>query len=223
MLSRERRFTSDAAHELRSPLAGLRIQTEIAQMMLDDPDTHLSALNNLTHGIDRIAQLIEQLLTLSRLENLEQLDELETINWQALIEQNVSQLYPQAESKRLEICADLQSIPQNQQGKPLLINLILRNLIDNAINYTPEGSKIKLTLTSNGLTIEDDGYGVSDEDLNKLGQPFYRPVDRPVQSDKDEKGSGLGISIIKRIVELHGFSMKLSRSEMGGLKAEIIF
>lgn len=223
MLSRERRFTSDAAHELRSPLAGLRIQTEIAQMTLDDPDTHLTALNNLTNGIDRIAQLIEQLLTLSRLENLEQLDELEPINWQTLIEQNVSQLYVQAENKRSEISVDLQSLPQNQQGKPLLLNLILRNLIDNAISYTPEGSKIKLTLTSNGLTIEDDGYGVSDEDLHKLGQPFYRPVDRPVQSDKDEKGSGLGISIIKRIVELHGFSMKLSRSEMGGLKVEILF
>lgn len=88
MFNRERRFTSDAAHELRSPLAGLRIQTEIAQMTMDDPEQHQQALKNMTGGIDRISQLIEQLLTLSRLDNLEQLDNVEPIHWQRLIEEN---------------------------------------------------------------------------------------------------------------------------------------
>ncbi|WP_018652805.1 ATP-binding protein [Actinobacillus capsulatus] len=223
MFNRERRFTSDAAHELRSPLAGLRIQTEIAQMTLDDPIEHGKALQNMTSSIDRIAQLIEQLLTLSRLENLAELEQLEPIDWRKLIENNVSQLYQQAENKRSEIIVDLQNIPKVQLGKSLLLNLVLRNLIDNAINYTPKESLIKITLTADSLVVEDNGNGVSDEDLAKLGQPFYRPVDRSIQSEQDEKGSGLGISIIKRIVELHRFELKLSRSEMGGLKAEIFF
>lgn len=223
MFSRERRFTSDAAHELRSPLAGLRIQTEIAQMTLDDPVEHQKALQNMTGSIDRIAQLIEQLLTLSRLENLEQLDELEPIDWRRLIEHNVSQLYAQAERKRSEIVVDLQAELQGQMGKSLLLNLVLRNLLDNAIHYTPMGSLIKLTLKNDRLIVEDNGNGVSDEDLAKLGQPFYRPVDRPVQGQADEKGSGLGISIIKRIVALHNFTITLAHSEMGGLKVEIQF
>lgn len=223
MFNRERRFTSDAAHELRSPLAGLRIQTEIAQMTIDEPEAHQRALNNITGSIDRIAQLIEQLLTLSRLESITELDEQEKIQWQELIESNVSQLYSQAERKGTEIEVDIQSQPENQQGKPLLLNLALRNLLDNAIHYTPNNSLIKLKLSKQRLIVEDNGNGVSDEVLAKLGQPFYRPVDRPVQSDNDEKGSGLGISIIKRIAELHGFNFQLSHSALGGLKAEIVF
>lgn len=223
MFNRERRFTSDAAHELRSPLAGLRIQTEIAQMTRDDPIEHERALNNMLGGIDRITQLIDQLLTLSRLENIEQLEDLETVNWQSLIEQCVSQCYHLAEAKGSDIRVEIESNAQNQQGKMGLLHLVLRNLLDNAIHYTPERSMIQLTLTEKSLSVEDNGNGVSDEDLAKLGQPFYRPADRPVQSQQDEKGSGLGISIIKRIVKLHGFQFQLSRSQLGGLKAELIF
>ncbi|WP_150539548.1 ATP-binding protein [Actinobacillus vicugnae] len=227
MFNRERRFTSDAAHELRSPIAGLRIQTEIAQMTADDPIAHHKALQNITGSIDRISQLIEQLLTLSRLESLAELNELEPINWRTLIENNLNQFYSLAENKRSKIIVNLQNEPKKQLGKSLLLNLVLRNLLDNALNYTPAGSTIQLTLSEKSLTIEDNGNGVSDEDLAKLGQPFYRPTERPVThstaSAQDEKGSGLGISIIKRIVALHHFDLKLSRSELGGLKVEILF
>lgn len=223
MFNRERRFTSDAAHELRSPLAGLRIQTEIAQMTIDDPIEHTKALENMLGGIDRLTQLMDQLLTLSRLENVEQLQDLEAINWQSLIEQAVSQCYAKAEEKGSDIRVEMTSQPENQQGKMGLLHLVLRNLLDNAINYTPKNSLIQLSLTRHSLTVEDNGNGVSDEDLAKLGQPFYRPADRPVQSIQDEKGSGLGISIIKRIASLHGFQFILSRSALGGLKAQIVF
>lgn len=223
MLNRERRFTSDAAHELRSPLAGLRIQAEIAQMVADDPQAHAQALQNITNGIDRIAQLIEQLLVLSRLENINRLDENEVIHWQTLIEKTVSDLYLNAEQKQSDIYVDIQSSPQYQQGKPLLLQLILRNLIDNAINYTPEKSLIKITLTQQKLIVEDNGNGVSDEDLKMLGQPFFRPLERPTDSVQDEKGSGLGISIIQRISQLHHFDFQIKRSELGGLKCEVRF
>ncbi|OOR98469.1 two-component system sensor histidine kinase QseC [Haemophilus paracuniculus] len=223
MFNRERRFTSDAAHELRSPLAGLRVQAEIAQMAQDDPETHQRALKNIEGSIDRISQLIEQLLTLSRLENITQLDELESVNWQSIAESNVSQLYALAEQKQSDLYLDIESEPPPQQGKPLLLSLVLRNLIENAIHYTPSGSLIKILLKSDRLIVEDNGNGVSDSDLAKLGQPFYRPVDRPTDNGQDEKGSGLGLSIVKRILALHHFQLKLSRSELGGLKAEILF
>lgn len=223
MFNRERRFTSDAAHELRSPLAGLRLQTEIAQMTVDSPDEHKIALDNLISGIDRITQLIEQLLTLSRLENLKQLDDLEPVDWKKLIDSTVTQLYAKAENKHSDIRVEIFGMPKNQQGKKLLLNLVLLNLVGNAINYTPEGSLIRITLSEKNLTVEDNGSYISDEDIAKLGQPFYRPAERPVHSKHDEKGSGLGISITKRIVQLHRFSLQLSRSQMGGLKAEIIF
>ena len=223
MLNRERRFTSDAAHELRSPLAGVRIQTEIAQMTQDDAKAHERALNNLLGGIDQITQLMDQLLTLSRLESLTELDSLEEINWQTLIEQGVSQCYHQAELKGSDIQFNCIGIPKGQQGKGTLLAMVLRNLLENAINYTPEKSLIQLTLSPKSFIIEDNGQGVSDEHLAKLGQPFYRPADRPVQSEQDKKGSGLGISIIQRILTLHGLRFVLSRSTLGGLKAEIFF
>ena len=221
MLNRERRFTSDAAHELRSPLAGLRVQTELAQMTMNDPEIHVQALNNLTLGIDRISQLIEQLLVLSRLENIEHLNDLEEISWRSLLEQNVSELYTKAERKQTDIQVDIKSEPK-QQGKPLLLHLILRNSLENAINYTPNGSLIKLTLSEEKLVIEDNGNGVSEADLLKLGQPFFRPTERP-NKGQEEKGSGLGLSIIKRITELHGFTLVFSQSSLGGLKIEIGF
>ena len=84
-LKRERRFVSDAAHELRSPLAALRIQTEVAQLAGDDTKTREMALIHLTQGIDRANQLIEQLLTLSRLDNLNELDEQALIDWSEII------------------------------------------------------------------------------------------------------------------------------------------
>lgn len=223
MFNRERRFTSDAAHELRSPLAGLRVQAEIAQMTQDDPETHQQALKNIEGSIDRISQLIEQLLTLSRLENITQLDELERVEWQRIVESSVSQLYPLAEQKQSDLYLEIESEPPPQQGKPLLLSLVLRNLIENAIHYTPRGSLVKILLKSDRLIVEDNGNGVSDDDLAKLGQPFYRPVERPTEGQQDEKGSGLGLSIVKRILALHHLQLKLSRSELGGLKAEILF
>lgn len=222
MFERERRFTSDAAHELRSPLAGLRLQTEIAQMSLADQATLSHCLTNMTSSIDRIAKLIEQLLTLSRLENMNELDEIEELNWQKLIETAVAENYPLAEQKQTEIAVNFLSLPKNQ-GKSLLISLVLRNLLENAINYTENGSFIRLSLSKNALIVEDDGKGVSDEDLLRLGQPFFRPVDRPNSANNDEKGSGLGLSIIRRIVQLHRFDLQFSRSELGGLKVEIRF
>ncbi|MCL7791690.1 histidine kinase dimerization/phospho-acceptor domain-containing protein, partial [Pasteurella multocida] len=161
MLLRERRFTSDAAHELRSPLAALRIQTEVAQMAGDDALMREQALQNLTLGIDRASQLIERLLTLSRLDNLAELDEMEAIHWEPLIASLVSELYFSAQKRQMDLQFELIAAPPVQQGQPLLLSLMLRNLIDNALRYCPEGSTITIKLYADRIVIEDNGNGVN--------------------------------------------------------------
>ncbi|HEH9770069.1 TPA: two-component system sensor histidine kinase QseC [Pasteurella multocida] len=203
MLLRERRFTSDAAHELRSPLAALRIQTEVAQMAGDDALMREQALQNLTLGIDRASQLIERLLTLSRLDNLAELDEMEAIHWEPLVASLVSELYFSAQKRQMDLQFELIAAPPVQQGQPLLLSLMLRNLIDNALRYCPEGSTITIKLYADRIVIEDNGNGVNDADLAKLGQRFYRPA------GQNEKGSGLGLSIVQRIATLHHYQFRL--------------
>lgn len=219
LLLRERRFTSDAAHELRSPLAALKIQTEIAQIAGDDVILREKALHNLTQGIDRATQLIEQLLTLSRLDNLQQLEDLSPIHWHKLIPSLIGELYFHAEKRQMDLQFFEKNQPLVQQGQPLLLSLMLRNLIENAIKYCPEGSVIRVTLDSNRILVEDNGGGVEEGDLSKLGQRFYRPA------GQNEKGSGLGLSIVHRIAQLHHFQVRLENSTalgQRGLKATIL-
>ena len=220
MLLRERRFTSDAAHELRSPLAALRIQTEVAQIAGDDSILREQALDNLTKGIDRATQLVEQLLTLSRLDNLKELDNLQEIHWEQLIPSLIGELYFHAEKRQIDIQFEEDGIPPTKKGQPLLLSLMLRNLIDNAIRYCPEGSRIKVQLKKHKISVEDNGGGVEEADLAKLGQRFYRPA------GQNEKDSGLGLSITHRIAELHHYKVRLknttdSNGVRTGLLAEI--
>lgn len=219
MLQRERRFTSDAAHELRSPLAALRIQTEVAQLAGDDETLRNQALSHLTQGIDRASQLIEQLLTLSKLDNLQELEELQPLDWEGIIQSLIAERYFTAEKRQMTLAFEKITEPKAKQGQPILISLMLRNLLDNAIKYCPEGANISVKMTASQIIVEDNGGGVEPDDLKKLGQRFYRPA------GQNEKGSGLGLSIVMRIAQLHGFKVKLENVMEGdkriGLRAVI--
>ena len=219
MLQRERRFTSDAAHELRSPLAALRIQTEVAQLAGDDRELREQALLHLTQGIDRASQLIEQLLTLSKLDNLQELEELQPIDWEGIIQSLIAERYFVAEKRKITLAFDKESELKQKQGQPILVSLMLRNLLDNAIKYCPEDTTVSVKMASSQIIVEDNGGGVEPEDLKKLGQRFYRPA------GQNEKGSGLGLSIVMRIAELHGFKVRLENvikeGQRIGLKAQI--
>lgn len=209
-LERERRFVFDAAHELRSPLAALRIQTEVAQLAGDDAQTRETALAHLTQGIDRATQLIEQLLTLSRLDNLKELDNLADIHWSDIITSLIGDLYFSAQQHQIELQFDHQGEPAIKQGQPLLLTQMLRNLLDNAIKYCPQGTLVRVILQPRKILIEDNGGGVAPEELAKLGQRFYRPA------GQNEKGSGLGLSIVARIAELHHYRFRLENIESNG-------
>lgn len=221
MLLRERRFTADAAHELRSPLTALKIQTEIAQLAGDDVPLREQALGNLTQGINRASQLVEQLLTLSRLDSLTGLDGVEVIRWEALLPSLLGELYFSAQKRRIELVFEPLSTPNVQYGQPLLLALMVRNLVENAIKYCPEGTQVRLSLHHDKLIIADNGGGVADSDLAKLGQRFYRPA------GQNEKGSGLGLSIVRRIAELHHYQLKIDNGYEiegeKGLKISILF
>lgn len=212
MLQRERRFTSDAAHELRSPLAALRIQTEVAQLAEDDANLRNQALAHLTQGIDRASQLIEQLLTLSKLDNLHELDELQPLDWAGIIQSLISERYFTAQKRQMTLAFDNLAEPVARQGQPILVSLMLRNLLDNAIKYCPDGTQISVKTTTSQVIVEDNGGGVDEEDLKKLGQRFYRPA------GQNEKGSGLGLSIVLRIAELHGFKVRLENVMNQGVR-----
>lgn len=209
-LLRERRFTSDAAHELRSPLAALKIQTEIAQLAGEDHVMREKALNNLTLGINRATQLIEQLLTLSRLDNLQQLDGIETITWEKIIQSLIGELYFAAQHQQIELQFEVLAQPSYTQGQPLLLSLMLRNLLENAIKYAAAGSIVRVELNHHTVIVADNGGGVNESDIAKLGQRFYRPA------GQNEKGCGLGLSIVQRIAELHNFQVKLTNREFNG-------
>lgn len=215
MMQKERRFTSDAAHELRSPLTALRVQTEVALMSEDDPIGRKKALENLHMGVDRASRLIDQLLALSRLDSIDSLEEIETVPMADLLKSVIMDNYSIAQEANIDIRLNLYDESVCCHGHELLLGLMIRNLLDNAIRYSPSGSTVDITLESDRCIVRDNGPGISEEILGRVGERFYRP---PGQT---KTGSGLGISIVKRIAALHHMTTKLSNHSSGGFIAEI--
>lgn len=215
LLVRERRFTSDAAHELRSPLAALRVQTEVVQLAGDDAPMREHALDNLTVGIDRATRLVDQLLTLSRLDSLSDLAGLAPIDWNELVMMTLAEQDRLAHAAGVTLRYEQQGTPPVRQGQTLLLSLLLRNLLDNAVRYTPQGGAVTVTLSERSLTVEDDGPGVTMEHLARLGERFYRPP------GQEQTGSGLGLSIVQRIAGLHGLQISFANRPAGGFVARL--
>lgn len=215
LMQRERRFTSDAAHELRSPLAALKVQAEVAQLAQNDEPVRDHALNNLSAGIDRATRLVDQLLTLSRLDSLAGLDDVQEVELQSLLQNAVMDVWHQAVREGIEIRLDIQDASVKRQGQQLLLSLMVRNLVDNAVRYSPRGSVVDVVLQSREITITDNGPGVSPEFLTSLGERFFRPP------GQEKTGSGLGLSIVRRIATLHGMQALFLNSNQGGFQVRI--
>jgi two-component system sensor histidine kinase QseC len=215
MMTRERRFTSDAAHELRSPLTALKVQTEVAQLSLDDPEAQAKALNQLHAGIDRASRLVDQLLTLSRLDSLENLDDVHTIAMADLLQSAVMDSYHSAQQAGIELRLNIHAPQVARAGQPLLLSLLVRNLLDNAVRYSPRGSVVDVTLDAQSFTVRDNGPGISPDALARIGERFYRPP------GQEQTGSGLGLSIVKRIATLHGMRVTLANAREGGFEVTV--
>nr|WP_212409550.1 quorum sensing histidine kinase QseC [Erwinia sp. E602] len=212
-LLRERRFTSDAAHELRSPLAALKVQTEVAQLAHDDTAMRQHALVNLDHGIDRATRLVDQLLVLSRLDD-GQPPEVAMLDLTDLLRQAIVEQDALAQAGKVELRLEAPDT-LHFRGNPLLLALLLRNLLHNAIRYTPPGGEVVLRLQPGRLVVADNGPGVDPALLPRLGERFYRPPGQALS------GSGLGLSIVQRIARLHGIRVQLSNGDEGGLRVTL--
>lgn len=221
----ERRFTADAAHELRTPLAGLRAQTQVALGATEDASRR-HALNNVLQGCDRMTHLVEQLLLLARVDAASPEDFVD-LDFAELVREVVGQLVPQAINKAI----DIELVAETAlalRGNSAWLSILIRNLVDNAICYTPENGRIHIEIASVDaaliLLVEDDGPGVAKEELSRLGQRFWRSQAAAPQSSATG-GSGLGLSIVRRIVELHRGRIEYASSKAsasgGGLRIQV--
>ncbi|MDZ4201243.1 MAG: ATP-binding protein [Gallionella sp.] len=220
MMENERRFTADAAHELRTPLAALQAQLQAAQLAADAGERNHS-LGQAMQGTHRMSHLVGQLLTLSRLDEQQALRLLEPVDLLALTQTCSAELAPQALVRdiTLEVTTDTAITVSAAED---LLHIMLRNLLDNAIRYTPQGGQIKITLHPAAhhaatLTITDSGSGVAEAQLPLLGKRFSR------LASSGTEGVGLGLSIVLRIAALHGARVEFRNEEQGGLTVSVHF
>ncbi|WP_370550574.1 two-component system sensor histidine kinase QseC [Edwardsiella tarda] len=212
---RERRFTSDAAHELRTPLAALRVQAEVVQLAQDDAALRQRALSQLDQGIDRATRLVDQLLTLSRLDSLAQLNDVQSRPLAEMLQEAVIEMDARAHAAGVTLSLCVEDTNVSRQIQPLLFSLLLRNLLDNAIRYSSASSQVTLRLDSRCLQVTDNGSGVDDEVLQRLGERFYRPP------GQEKTGSGLGLSIVRQIATLHGMRVQFAHAPGGGFQVTL--
>jgi two-component system sensor histidine kinase QseC len=218
-LERERRFTADAAHELRTPLAVLRAQWDVLKRSSGEAE-RAAAGARLDAGMDRLDRLVTQMLALSRLEATERLPQTIDLAWEAIVEQTFSDVLPLAERRRIEL--DCEWPPAGTPALPLrgdvaLMSVLLRNLLDNAVRYAPEGSTVQLRFSSDTLQVCNEGSPLSAETLAHLGERFHR------RDGQAESGSGLGVSIAQRIAALHGLALRYgTRADGQGVVATLI-
>jgi two-component system, OmpR family, sensor kinase len=215
----QQHFVADAAHELRSPLAALKLQA-LSLERAPDEQARAVAIGRLTAGIERATRLVEQLLVLARQEA--DASQLAPLDLTELARRTLGELAGLAQARHIDLGlhhADQASVA----GHPDALVILLRNLVDNAIKYTPAGGTVDVELRRAGngavtLCVEDSGPGISPEERERVFSRFYRVPGSAAG------GSGLGLAIIKAIAERHGATLALEQSErLGGLKVRIEF
>jgi two-component system sensor histidine kinase TctE len=207
-----RRFVADAAHQLRTPLAILRSKLDIS---LSSPSTDIpKLLNELLSTTERASHLVSQLLSLARVENADVMTpEFERVDLPVLLRNVVANFIVPAEKKHMEL--EFELVECHIRGNALLLQELITNLLDNAINYAGDHTTLKVILHKSQTHVEmifsDNGVGVPNHALPRLGQPFFR-----LQAQKSE-GCGLGLAIAKEIIALHDgkISFKPNASQQG--------
>jgi signal transduction histidine kinase len=218
ILAREKRITSDAAHELRTPLAAIRLHTELAKNAKTEREK-TDSLEQVIQGVDRTTHLVEQLLTLARLEPDSLANDFSQVDLAALIIEECALLSPLALDKNIDISFDDQSA-HNINGHEASLRLLIRNLLNNAINYTQHDGKVDISLSTQDkhtvLTVEDNGPGLSENELKRVTERFYRG------KNQQTPGCGIGLSIVDQVVQIHNGTMQLCQADSGrGLKVII--
>jgi two-component system sensor histidine kinase QseC len=219
LIEQERRFTADAAHELRTPLAGIRAQAQVARHAANDAErTH--ALNGVIAGCDRATHAVEQMLMLARLAPDTVAFQPTPLDVASVLRGTITDLGPAILAKQMEIELGGEQ-PAWVVGDAGLLAVLFRNVIDNAVRYSPAGTTIDVAVTVAGsgaeIRVRDAGPGISEQERSSIGRRrFYRPA------GTEAPGTGLGLSIAQRIVELHGGTMHLETPVTGiGLQVTV--
>jgi len=214
-------FVADAAHELRSPLTALKLQTEALRRATDDA-TRETAIARLQLGIERSIHLVGQLLMLARQESGEEAAAPPSpVDLEELVRQTIANALARAQARGIDIGV-AEAEPASVPGHAAALRILLGNLVDNAIKYAPEGGQVDVTLATLDdavlLSVEDNGAGIAPDERERAFDRFYRVSGTPAD------GSGLGLAIVKTIAERHGASVELGSSErLGGLRVTVRF
>lgn len=219
LLEGERRFTADAAHELRTPIAAIRAQAQAA-LATGDAGVRAHALQRLLEACDRAARLVQQLLVLSRLE-AEGLARRERVALAPLVREVVADEISLAPQRTHDFALEADDAA-TVAGDAVLLQVLARNLVHNALRYSPPGAPVAVQVRARGdaaeLVVEDGGPGLAPQELARLGERFFRPA------QGQASGSGLGWSIVRRIAAAHGAQVELrSPAVLGGLHAAVRF
>lgn len=216
---KERRFTADAAHELRTPLAAIRAHAQVA-LGEEQPIRRQAALGHVIEGTDRVTHLVEQLLTLARLDAAQVTTHFASCDLRFLAIEAVAQCTPSAFAKAVELEL-AEGVPVSVRGDAILLSVLLRNLIDNAVCYSPSGTSVTVDIahTPDGVVLRviDQGPGISSAERERVLQRFVR------LPGNQASGAGLGLSIVARIAELHGARLCLDEAPRGGLVVTVTF
>ncbi len=225
----QKRFLADAAHQLKTPLAGLRTQAELAQREIDagerDPEALKRSLQQIAHASQRAAHMVNQLLAMARAEDREMAARAVEVNLARLATETVRDFVPRALEQQLDLGyegpgAEGDKTPPERSrvlGHPLLLREMLRNLVDNALHYTPAGGTVTVRLICDPfgqvvvLQVEDSGPGIAPGERELVFQPFYRVLGSNVD------GSGLGLAIVAEIARQHGAELILTDTREGPL------
>jgi len=221
VLNAQRQLLHDVSHELRSPVARMRLAVGIAQQQ---PDKVAMALGRIERETERLDELLGQILTLARLESGIGNDGKEKLSINDLLEEIIQDVgfEAQANGRTIEYHADTKA---EIDGQRELLRRAFENVIRNAIKYTADASAVEIRLTSEShkptILIRDHGPGIPDEELSKVFQPFYRLPSEKGRSQPS--GYGLGLAIAQRALSNHAGTLKLSNAAGGGLLARIQF
>jgi two-component system sensor histidine kinase TctE len=219
----QKRFIADAAHQLKTPLAGLRTQSELA-LREGDPSELRRALEQIARGSSRTAHLVNQLLALARMENLRGGETLGPIDLAAFAREAVADWVPAAIARGIDLGFEVERARHDAvgverearvdvDGHPLLLGELANNLVDNALRYTPRGGTVTVRVVGDGrrvhLEVEDSGTGVPEAERALVFERFYRVLGTGVD------GSGLGLAIVREIAARHGATVTIEDARPG--------
>lgn len=225
----QKNFVADAAHELRSPLTALKLQAQALRQngrTDETPAEREAGITRLNQGIDRAIRLVEQLLVLAREEAGSGASPAgAAVNLQDVVKRAVADVLPHARLKQIDLglSEDHPTAMAQVHGESEALRVLLRNLLDNAVKYTPAAGRVDVSLEeAQGrpvLIVEDSGPGIAPADSGRVFDRFYR-----ASGAATETGSGLGLAIVQVIAARHGATLELAHSErLGGLRVSVTF